>query len=156
MGGGAGGDAGRPDHRGAGLDRLILDTTVVVVGERGLTRLDDLIGDEDDVAIGAITVAELLVGVEPADAGQRSRRRSLVESVLATIPVEDYDLDVARSHAQLLAHARRSGRRRGAHDLIIAATALARDRTVVTADRGGFGDLPGVAVRFVAGSAGGG
>jgi tRNA(fMet)-specific endonuclease VapC len=77
----------------------------------------------------------------------------LVESVLATIPVEDYDLDAARSHAQLLAHARRSGRRRGAHDLVIAATALARHRTVVTADRGGFSDLPGVAVRCVAGSA---
>jgi tRNA(fMet)-specific endonuclease VapC len=125
----------------------------VVAGERGLMPLDDLIGDEDDVAVAAITVAELLVGVELADAAHRSRRRALVDSVVATIPVEDYDLDVARSHAQLLAHVQRSGRRRGAHDLVIAATALARDRIVVTADRGGFADLPGVAVRFVAGSA---
>ena len=115
--------------------------------------LDDLIGDEDDVAVAAITVAELLVGVELADAAHRSRRRALVDSVVATIPVEDYDLDVARSHAQLLAYVQRSGRRRGAHDLVVAATALARDRIVVTADRGGFADLPGVAVRFVAGSA---
>jgi predicted nucleic acid-binding protein len=38
-------------------------------------------------------------------------------------------------------------------DLIIAATALARGRIVVTADRGGFGDLPGEAVRPVSGSA---
>jgi tRNA(fMet)-specific endonuclease VapC len=125
----------------------------VVAGERGLMPLDDLIGDEDDVAVAAITVAELLVGVELADAAHRSRRRALVDSVVATIPVEDYDLDVARSHAQLLAHVQRSGRRRGAHDLVMAATALARDRIVVTADRGGFADLPGVAVRFVAGSA---
>jgi len=113
-------------------------------------RLDDLIGDEDDVAVAAITVAELLVGVELADA---SHRRELVDSVVATVPVEDYDLDVARSHAQLLAHAQRTGRRRGAHDLVIAATALARNRIVVTADRSGFGDLPGVAVRLVPGSA---
>jgi tRNA(fMet)-specific endonuclease VapC len=35
----------------------------VVAGERGQPRLDDLIDDEDDVAIAAVTVAELLVGV---------------------------------------------------------------------------------------------
>jgi len=124
----------------------------VVAGERGRLRLDDLIGDEDDVTVAAITVAELLVGVELADAANQSRRRVLVDSIVATLPVEDYDLDVARSHALLLAHAHRSGRHRGAHDLVIAATALARGRIVVTADRGGFSDLPGVAVRLVSGS----
>jgi tRNA(fMet)-specific endonuclease VapC len=91
--------------------------------------------------------------VELAGAANQPRRRALVDSIVATIPVEDYDLDVARSHALLLAHAHRSGRRRGAHDPIIAASALARDRIVVTADRGGFGDLPGVGMRLVPGSA---
>jgi tRNA(fMet)-specific endonuclease VapC len=126
---------------------------VVIAGERGRVRLDDLIGDEDDVAVAAVTVAELLVGVELADPANRSRRAALVDAIVATIPVEDYDLDVARSHALLLAHTRRSGRRRGAHDLVIAATALARGRTVVTTDQGGFGDLPGVVVRLVPGPA---
>jgi tRNA(fMet)-specific endonuclease VapC len=121
----------------------------VVAGERGRVRLDDLIGDEDDVAIAAITVAELLVGVELADAANRARRAALVDSLVASVPVEDYDLDVARSHAQLLAHTHRSERVRGAHDLVIAATALARGRIVVTADRAGFTDLPGVGVRLV-------
>jgi tRNA(fMet)-specific endonuclease VapC len=126
----------------------------VVAGERDRLRLDDLIDDQDDVAVAAITVAELLVGVELASAVRRPQRQALVESIVAAIPVEDYDLDVARSHALLLAHTQRSGRRRGAHDLIIAATARARGRIVVTADRGGFADLPGVSVRPVAGSAG--
>ena len=126
---------------------------MVIAGERGRVRLDDLIGDEDDVAVAAVTVAELLVGVELADPTHRSRRAALVDAIVATIPVEDYDLDVARSHALLLAHTRRSGRRRGAHDLVIAATALARGRTVVTTDQGGFGDLPGVVVRLVPGPA---
>ena len=120
----------------------------MVAGERGQIRLDDLIGDDDDVAIPAITVAELLVGVELA-AADRPGRQALVDSIIATIPVEDYDLDVARAHGELLAHASRSGRRRGAHDLVIAATARARGRIVVTADQGGFDDLPGVAVRLV-------
>jgi tRNA(fMet)-specific endonuclease VapC len=50
-------------------------------------------------------------------------------------------------HATLLAHVRRSGRPRGAHDLIIAATAAARDRLVVSTDTTAFADLPGVRVR---------
>jgi tRNA(fMet)-specific endonuclease VapC len=89
----------------------------------------------------------LLVGVELADKRRRERRSSYVERVLTEIPVEAYDLDVARTHAVLLAHARRSGRPRGAHDLIIAATAAATNRTLVTADPTGFEDLPGVIVR---------
>ena len=49
------------------------------------------------------------------------------------------------AHSRLLAHARRTGRSLGAHDLIIAATAAAAGRTVLTADAAArFGDLPGV------------
>jgi antitoxin (DNA-binding transcriptional repressor) of toxin-antitoxin stability system len=39
-------------------------------------------------------------------------------------------------------------------NVVIAATALARNRIVVTADRGGFSGLPGVSVRLVPGSPG--
>jgi tRNA(fMet)-specific endonuclease VapC len=106
-----------------------------------------LIDDEDDVAMAAVTAAELLVGVELAAGRRRQSRQRYVEAVLASVPVENYDIDVARAHAQLLAHVRRSGRPRGAHDLLIAATSLARSRMVVTTDRAGFSDLPGVRAR---------
>lgn len=126
--------------------RLILDTTVLVTAERGAASLDELLEDDDDVAIAAVTAAELLVGVELADAGRRRAREAFVGEVLGTIPIEEYDLGVARAHARLLAHVRRAGRPRGAHDLIIAATAAATGRTVVTADTGGFEQLPDIAV----------
>ena len=129
------------------MARLILDTTVLVDAERQARQLNRLIADEDDVAIAAITAAELLVGVELADDERRPARAAFVRSVLETIPIEDYDLHVARTHARLLAHVRRTGRPRGAHDLIIAATAAARDRLVVSADSSAFEDLPGVALR---------
>lgn len=59
-------------------------------------------------------------------------------------------VDVARVHARLLAHALRTGTPRGAHDLIIAATAIATDREVVTHDgKAGFDTLPGVACQLV-------
>ena len=72
-----------------------------------------------------------------------------VETVLTVIPVEPCDLGVARAHATLLAHARRAGGGRGAHDLIIAATAVGRGRAVVTADTAGFDGLPGLDVRLL-------
>jgi tRNA(fMet)-specific endonuclease VapC len=109
--------------------------------------LDELIGDADDIALAAVTAAELLVGVELASARRRAGRAAYVDEALARIPIESYDLGVARAHASLLAHTHRTGTPRGAHDLIIAATALARDRIVVSADARGFAGLPGVAVR---------
>jgi tRNA(fMet)-specific endonuclease VapC len=127
--------------------RVILDTTVLIGVERSRPGLDRLLADEDDVAIAAVTAAELLVGVALADEAHRAHRSAFVASVLDTVPVEDYDLAVARAHADLMVHVRRSGRARGAHDLLIAATARARDRMVVTAEAAGFADLPGVPVR---------
>jgi tRNA(fMet)-specific endonuclease VapC len=133
--------------RGPELDRLILDTSILVVAEKAVRRLDEVLGDEDDIVIAAVTAAELLVGVELSTKRYRASREAFVEAVLRTIPVEPYDLDVARAHARLLGSTTKSGRSRGAHDLIIAATAVARDRTVVTADPHGFEGLPGVPVR---------
>jgi tRNA(fMet)-specific endonuclease VapC len=129
------------------MARLILDTSILIGAERGRARLDRLIDDSDDVAIAAVTAAELMVGVELADEEHRGGRAAFVRSVLDTIPVEDYDLQVAEAHAELLAHTRRVGRRRGAHDLMIAATAVSRARVVVSHDLAAFAELPGVSTR---------
>jgi tRNA(fMet)-specific endonuclease VapC len=119
---------------------------VLVGAERGGDSLDEVIDDGDDVAIAAITVAELKVGVQLAKGGRRSKRERCVAAVLEAVSVEPYDLDAAEAHAALLAHVRRAGTPRGAHDLIIAATARARERQVVSSDRAGFAELPGVVV----------
>jgi tRNA(fMet)-specific endonuclease VapC len=73
---------------------------------------------------------------------------AFVEELLSALAIEDYDLEVARVHAGLLAHGLRAGTHRRAHDLLIAATAAARRREVVTADPKGFINLPGVTVRL--------
>ena len=129
------------------MARLILDTTILVASERRAAVLDHLIADEDDVAVAAITAAELLVGVELADARRRSSRTAFVDELLSVLPIEDYDLATARAHARLLAATRQAGKPRGAHDLIIAATAIRSGRIVVTADARGFVGLPDVEVR---------
>ena len=130
---------------------MIFDTGALIALERADPPTGEPLGDDDDVAIAAVTAAELLVGVELADDAHREQRREFVEGVLERVEVLAFDLTVARHHAQLLAHVRRAGRPRGAHDLQIAATARASDRIVITTDATAFADLPLVTSRTYAG-----
>ena len=126
--------------------RLILDTGVLIASERAKASWGDVLQADDDVALAAVTVAELRAGVELASDGRREAREAFLQQILATIPVEEYDVAVAQVHGRLLATVHRTGTQRGAHDLIIAATAAVTQRTIITADRSArFSDLPGVA-----------
>jgi tRNA(fMet)-specific endonuclease VapC len=118
----------------------------LVDAERRGDSLDQAIDYGDDVSIAAITMAELRVGVQMAKGRRQEKRERFVTAVLDAVSIEVYDLNVAEAHAALLAHARRTGRPRGAHDLIIAATARAQERKVVTLDQSGFAELPGVSL----------
>jgi tRNA(fMet)-specific endonuclease VapC len=122
---------------------LILDTGVLVRGARG--QLDaTAIGDEDDVALPAVVIAEYLAGVLlDGDRARQATQRGFLDQVLDVTPVEDYTPAVAVQHAKLLAHVRTTSQPRGAHDLIIAATALATGRILLTTDsRARFDELP--------------
>ena len=125
--------------------RLILDTGVLIASERDRSVLSKIITEDDDLVIAAITVAELRTGIELAGPAQRADRSDFLIRVLETLPVEPYDVSTAEAHGRLLAHVHRSGKQRGAHDLIIAATALTSRRTILTHDRNAhFDELPDV------------
>lgn len=129
------------------LTHLLLDTTYLIDADRSGVGLDEVIADDDDVAIAAITVAELRAGVLLASGRARTARAAFTSDVLAAIPIMDYDSVVAEAHAELLVEVRRQGKPRGAHDLLIAATAKASRRTVVTEDASAFANLSGIDVR---------
>lgn len=115
--------------------------------DRTKTSLDEFLDDDDDVAVAAITIAELMVGVLLTDDARRPARQQFLDDVKVVIPIVDYDAVVAASHAELLVAVRRHGRPRGAHDLIIAATANATQREVVSTDTSAYENLPGVTLR---------
>ena len=85
--------------------------------------------------------------VHLADRRYRTGRQEFVDDITTVVAIVDYDAAVAASHAELLVTVRRQGRPRGADDLIIAATAKAIQREVVSADGSMYDDLPGIAVR---------
>jgi predicted nucleic acid-binding protein len=124
--------------------RLILDTNVLIAYERGTMDRSSL--DDDELAIASISVAEYRVGIELADSAERAAERArALASITSAVDVLDYTQATAAYHGRLLAHVRRSGTPRGAHDLIIAAHAAQTGRTILSRDaRARFGDLPGV------------
>jgi tRNA(fMet)-specific endonuclease VapC len=124
--------------------RLILDTNILIAYERGTMDRSSL--DDDELAITSVSVAEYRVGIELADTASRAaeRARALV-AITSAVDVLDYTQVTAAHHGRLLAHVRRSGSPRGAHDLILAAHAAETGRMILSRDaKARFGDLPGV------------
>jgi tRNA(fMet)-specific endonuclease VapC len=104
-------------------------------------------------AMSAITASELLVGVHRANSQERRRgREASVERLLQAIQVVSLDLRVARQHAVTWALLLRTGQVIKAHDLLIAATALAHGFTVLTRDLRDFPRVPGLAVQVFSGN----
>lgn len=128
---------------------LIFDTSFLVTLERGGTAEPSRLLGEDS-AVASITVSELLVGVyRSAPSRRRQQREAFVEGIVDRWPVLSLDVQVARVHARLGSELQQRGQRIGAHDLIIAATALAHDRALLTHNVREFQRVPGLTVRPV-------
>lgn len=127
----------------------LIDTSVFVAAERGQFDLGAWLAAQpkEEFAISAITVTELLHGVHRTPAGRRREaRRAFVEDILATYPAHPFDADVATIHAERWAALTSRGSHIGAHDLIIAATALLHGHRVATLNEGEFSRVPGLTV----------
>ncbi len=128
---------------------VLIDSSVLIAAERGSVDLDRLLGQREDepVAIAAVTASELLHGVHRLKSGvDRARADAFVEGLLRRLPVVPFDLAVARVHAVLGAELRAKGRAVGAHDLIIAATAVSLDYAVASRDLRSFPRITGLEV----------
>ncbi len=111
--------------------RGIIDTSVVIDLERVAPE-----GLPEEVAISAITLAELAAGPHVAsDPTERARRQDRLQRVEATFEPLPVDGAVARAYGRIyaaVAEAGRKARGRRALDLLVAATALAADLPLYT------------------------
>ena len=108
----------------------LADTSVFVAAEqrRTLGRPPD-----GDARISVATLTELIVGVRRADGSLLTLREATLARARTFVALA-YDEAVAEQLADLLSAARATGRRAGAMDAIIAATALVHDLSVWTQD----------------------
>ncbi|HTP29437.1 MAG TPA: PIN domain-containing protein [Anaeromyxobacteraceae bacterium] len=126
---------------------LLIDSSVLIAAERGTLDLHEKLGKEleNPVALAAISASELLHGVHrTTSVNQRARRQAFVEQLLSALPVIPFDLVAARLHAELWARLAAKGIQVGAHDLLIAATAIAAGYGVATRDERSFPRIPGL------------
>jgi tRNA(fMet)-specific endonuclease VapC len=93
-----------------------------------------------------ITVSELLHGVHRAKGATRARRNAFVEHLLAGLQAIPITEAVARVHADIWSGLAARGELIGAHDLWIAATAIANGLTVATHNNTHFARVPGLHV----------
>ncbi|GAM09022.1 ribonuclease VapC5 [Geobacter sp. OR-1] len=126
---------------------VILDSSEIIALERSRGLVESLVAGREDEPFGisVVTVAELLHGVERADTEtRRIRRQAFVEKIIEMIPVIPFDIGVARIYARIWASLMQRGFTVGAHDLIIASTAISLDYTVITANRRDFEKIEGL------------
>ena len=132
----------------AARNGVLIDTSVLIAIERGELDLSQAAADSDEpLAVSAVTAHELLRGVARLPPGvRRARSERWLETLLSTMPVIEYDLDVARVHAALWAEMSASGRSLGVHDQMIAATAISLGYDLATRDRA-FDAVPDLPIR---------
>ena len=125
--------------------RGLLDTSIFIADERGRELVASRLPDE--AAVSVVTLAELELGVHLARSEEaRGRRLRTLQATRATYVALPVDEEVASAFAELVATARRAGRRPKIQDTWIAATARAHDVAVYT-QNGDFDDLAVEAVR---------
>lgn len=128
---------------------VIFDTGVLIAIERGSLNIEELIKrrEEEPFGISAITVSELLHGVHRADSeNRRLKREAFVEKIIETFPIYPFDLNAARIYARIWANLAKKGISVGAHDLIIASTAISLGFSVITSDIRDYGRVKGLKV----------
>ncbi len=120
--------------------RGLLDTSVVIDLEWLSPEVLPV-----DLAVSAITMAELATGPEAAaDPDERARRIALIQHAEDTFDQLPFDVAVAGVYGRVYAAVTATGRKargRRTMDLLIAATALSNDLPLYTGNRDDFAGL---------------
>lgn len=130
----------------------VVDTSALITLERrGSFITEDFPWLQDDTYfISSVTVSDLSVGAFRASSPERRiERERILARIFDVLPTLPFGFDEARVHAGIQAEMMANGQRIGAHDLIIAATALAHGHFVLTHNLRDFQRVPGLTVKTI-------
>ena len=128
---------------------VIFDTNILISLEKAESRIHNfVVGREaESFGISVVSVSELLHGVHRADTERRRvKRESYVERIIDLFPVYPFDLAAGRIYARIWANLAQKHLTVGAHDLVIAATAISLGFSVVTLNLRDFEKIEGITV----------
>ena len=123
----------------------LLDSCVCIDLMRGnLPLAYDLMRKSDPKQFGipAVVVAELEYGVERSSAP--AKNRLIMERFLAPFTIVPFDETCSAAYGSIRAKLAASGKTIGPNDLLIAATAVARQATLVSSNMKEFKRVPGL------------
>lgn len=130
------------------MKNVLLDTSALIADGRNEWNLAKFLEDYVDsgqAGLSAVTASEFQEGIYRAPPGKRrDRREELFSCIVDTFPVLPFDLETARTHAQIRSELHLRGTPIGPHDLIIAATALHLDWEIATLNSNEFSLVQGL------------
>lgn len=132
---------------------LILDSSVAIAAERRgdtvqafLQRVIDTAGDQE-AALSAVSVVELVHGIHRADTPERrARREGFVEELFSAVAIYPLTTDIARVAGKLDAEQQSRGIVIPFADVLIGATALSLRYSVLTVNPRHFRQIPALSV----------
>lgn len=121
----------------------LLDTNIVSYWMRGDTRVIERLKGHapSELALSAITLAEILYGIEKSPVRKRERRHK-IQQITSLLHLYPFDERAAQKYAVVRSQLEKTGHAIGERDTQIAAVALARQLTVVTHNVREFGRVP--------------
>jgi tRNA(fMet)-specific endonuclease VapC len=132
---------------------LILDSTVVIAGERRGHTVRQVLEQfktsygEIDVALSVVTIVELTHGIQRAGTdARRQRRQAFVDELIQDVPVHSVNLETAILAGRIEGAQATRGVTVAFEDLLISATALQLGFGVATSNVRHFQVVPGLTV----------
>ena len=124
----------------------LLDTNTCIFAMKGHARVLERLREHDpsELAVSTVTLAELWFGAKKSKKPDATRR--LVDAFLAPLAVLAFDRGGASRYADVRHHLEQRGEPIGERDQLIACTALAWDRTLVTSNVQEFRRVPSLRI----------
>jgi len=132
---------------------VVLDSSVIIAAERKRQTVEDLptlvreTFGEIEIAISAVTLAELVHGVARANTPEiRAPRRAFIDEMKKHVPVHPVTDSTAEIAGQLGGEQASQGVTLPADDLLIGASAIEQGYAVATLNARHFQKIPGLRV----------
>ena len=124
---------------------LVLDTSVLIEAERGKLSLSSILRKtfpKESIYISSISVSELYLGAHLSQKSFKEQRTTSIEIMISSLIILDFDSKVAKAHAKVWSQLKKKGILIGPYDLIIAATCLYHQHSLLTFNIKEFSRVP--------------
>ena len=114
------------------MNGKLVDTNVIIRVLKGQTELFSLFDDMEKLFVSSISIGELMYGAELSN--KQDFNRELYFDFCNQMKIIYIDSDIAKNYGKIKAQLKKSGHPIPENDIWIAATAIAANLTLVTAD----------------------